>query len=85
MLVDVYKSNSAPQKFLSLPAGTDIKKFSFGELNSDYRNVLPFEMDIEVDPAIPRAGFINAIIVEDIADHGFSAHTAEISVVLRKR
>jgi len=35
MLVDIYKSNSNTQKLLSLPAGTDIKKFSFAELDAD--------------------------------------------------
>jgi hypothetical protein len=39
---------------------------------------------VEVDPAIPHAGFNHAIMVEDITDHGFSAHTAEISVAIGK-
>lgn len=84
MLVDIYKSNSDPQKYLSLPAGTDIRTFSFAELDADYGKVSPFKKGVEVDPAIPHAGFNNATIVEDIADHGFSAHTAEISVAIGK-
>jgi hypothetical protein len=85
MLVDIYRSSSNPKKFLSLPAGSDIKKFSFAALDADYRKVSPFKKGIEVDPSIPRAGFDNAIIVQDIADHGFSAHTAEIALPIWQR
>jgi hypothetical protein len=85
MQVDVYKSASNPEKFLSVPTGTDMAKFSLAELDSDYRAVSLSQKGIEVDASIPRAGFRNEAIILDIASHGFSTHTVAISIAASAR
>lgn len=79
MLVDVYKSSSNPEKFLSVPAGTDIGKFSVAELDSDYRAVAIFKQGIKVDPSTPRVALSSAEIVRAIEDHGFATHDALVT------
>jgi hypothetical protein len=80
MLVDVYKSSSNPEKYLSVPAGTKVKKFRVADLDADYENVSVFEKSIEVDGVRPRAGFNSATILQDIAEHGFATHRAIVAV-----
>jgi len=80
MLVDVYKSSSDTEKYLCVPAETDITNFRIADLDSAYQNLSLIEKGVEVDPSAPRGGFNSAAIVQDILDHGFAAHSVVISV-----
>jgi hypothetical protein len=85
MLVDVYKSASNPQRYLSVPAGTDPTKSSIAKLDSDCQTVSPFMIGIEMAPSQPRVGFDNVVILRDIDEHGFAAHSVVISVTTSTR
>lgn len=82
MLVDVYKSSSNPEKFLSVPAGTDIKKFDVAALDQDYQVVSAFKKGVDVDPSILRVALSSAEIIRDIGDHGFATHNAHVATTL---
>jgi hypothetical protein len=78
MLVDVYKSNSNPDKYISVPAGTDIAALSIQDLDTDYRQVTVFKKGLELDSTDHRAGLDSAAIMRNIEEHGFAPHTASV-------
>jgi hypothetical protein len=76
MRVDVYKSVSNPEKFLSVLAGTDMSKLSVAALDADYQSIALLKKDVDIDPSVPSTALSSTTIIRDIDDHGFATHDA---------
>ena len=80
MIVDIYRSMTANEKFLTVPAGTDLETIGLGHSrSSDYRELSLFKGNVGFYLDDPRAGMDTGMILKDIEKHGFAAHETAIS------
>lgn len=78
MNIDVYRSTKRRSKFLSLPAGTDLKSFQFPvDLDKDLLTVSKFK-SIDIDPNRPMTGMDTRDVAEQIGARGFAVHGATV-------
>jgi hypothetical protein len=82
MLIDVYKSATNSDKYVSLPAGSDASKFKLEQLDPDYHGLILFKKSLNVEATDHRAGFDSAAIIQSIEDHGFAVHHAAVTVTI---
>ena len=80
MIVDIYRSMTANEKFLTVPAGTDLETIRLGHSRtSDYRELCLFKGNVGFYSDDPRAGMDTETILKDIAKHGFAAHETALN------
>ena len=81
MKIDVYKLATHEDKYLSVPAGTDIAKMTFPSALHSYLHKLPsIDKTLDIQPGDTRAGFDSADIIYQIEQNGFSTHEAKVTV-----
>jgi hypothetical protein len=80
MKIDIYRSATDGQKYLSVPAETDIGEFLFpGDLDADLKNVAPFKSNIEIIPGRRAVGLDPDDISRQIQANGYATHGVRIS------
>ena len=83
MLVDIYKSATDNNKYLTVAAGTDIATFQFpSDRDPDLLDIYPFKMNESFDPAEPRVGMNIPEILMDVQVNGFCAHRIVITTTI---
>ena len=81
MIVDIYRSLTANEKFLTVPAGTNLETIGLGHsCSSDYRELSLFKGHVGFYSDDPRAGMDTGTILKDIARNGFAAHETAVSI-----
>lgn len=80
MKIDIYRITTDGQKYLSVPAETDIGEFLFpGDLDADLNNVAPFKSNIEIIPGRRAVGLDPDDISRQIQANGYATHGVRIS------
>jgi hypothetical protein len=80
MKIDIYRSTTDGNKYLSVPADTDMNEFLFpADLDSDLKNLMQFKESIEVDPDRRSVGLDALDITKQIEKNGYAVHGITIS------
>ena len=81
MIIDVYRSTSDSEKYLSVPNVTDITQLKLPEdSDPDLFNLSPFKSGLELNPDQPVLGFNQKDIENQINEKGFAIHGATMQV-----
>lgn len=85
MKIDIYQSALHGDKYLSVPAGTNVKNITLPiGTDEDLLTLSPFRSFLELDPNNPRIGLDYNDVAEKIKRDGFAIHGATISINLNK-
>ncbi|WP_334107489.1 hypothetical protein [Methylobacillus sp.] len=72
MKVDIYKSATSHNKYISVKAGTDISKVDVPD--PDFAKLIHQTSEVEVDDEQPHVGYDANLIIKDIEQHGYHLH-----------
>ncbi|MPS49153.1 MAG: hypothetical protein E2592_09230 [Methylobacillus sp.] len=72
MKVDIYKSATSSNKYISVKAGADISKVEVPD--PDYAKLIHQTADVEVDESQGHVHYDAALIIKDIEQHGYHLH-----------
>jgi hypothetical protein len=83
MKIDIYKSALNGEKYLSVPAGTDVAKTPFpSTLDQDLLKLSPFETSLNIQPGDNRIALDSSDIIRQITEKGYAAHTASVTITV---
>ncbi len=83
MKIDIYKSTKNGNKYLSVPAGTDMQKLTLpASADSDIRTLSPFKTRLELDLSRQRAVLDQKDVMEQIQKNGFAIHDAKAEITV---
>lgn len=81
MNIDVYQSASDSSKFLSVPAGADLKKIPISEEKSKvYGDVKLFKKNISVNAGDKKIALNADEVISQIQTNGYAFHGAKIEI-----
>lgn len=81
MQIDVYKSVLNGDKYLSVPAGTDVKSTPFpASLDPDLHKLSPFVTSLDIQPNDKRVALDSKDVIDQISKNGFATHSATIVI-----
>lgn len=81
MKIDIYKSTKNGNKYLSVPAGKDVKTMSFPTtLDKDVSTFSPFKTSLEIQPGDHKAALDCDKVIEQIQKNGYAVHEAKIEI-----
>ena len=81
MIIDVYKSTTNDDKYLSVPAGSDVNQLNLPEdLDPDLLDLTEFKTGLEIDLNMPRMGLDQESIHRQITEKGYAIHGANMDV-----
>lgn len=81
MKIDIYKSTKNGSKYLSVPAGTDVKKYKFPtNIDADLLSLSPFKTNWDIAEDDNRVAFDSRPVINDINENGYAIHGAKIEV-----
>lgn len=72
MKVDIYKSATSNNKYISVKAGDDISKVDVPD--PDYAKLIHQTADVEVDKGQRHLHYDAGLIIKDIEQHGYHLH-----------
>lgn len=72
MKVDIYKSATSHNKYISVKTGTDISKVDVPD--PDFAKLIHQTSEVEVDQEQPDAGYDANLIIQDIEQQGYHLH-----------
>ncbi|THD35301.1 MAG: hypothetical protein E7773_12725 [Sphingomonas sp.] len=80
MLIDIYRSASHGDKYLAVPANSDVTKVSLpAGTDPDYHQVRPFPRQVDFNPGENRIAVDSDQVIADIQDHGYALFGATIT------
>ncbi len=83
MKVDIYRSNSSPDHFLTVPASTKLDTIELPvALATVFTSAAAFMTNIEMEADKPRGGMNCEEILADIERQGFAVHQAGVTVTI---
>lgn len=83
MKIDIYKSTKNGNKYLSVPAGTDIQKLTLpASADADMLTLSPFKTRLELDLSKQRAVLDQKDVMNQIQKNGFAIHEAKVEIKL---
>lgn len=81
MNIDIYKSAKNGDKYLSVPAGTDMGKFKFPpNIDPDLLSLSPFKTTWDIKEDDNRVALDSRQVINDINKNGYAIHGAKIEV-----
>ncbi len=81
MKIDIYKSTKNGTKYLSVPAGTDVKKYKFPpNIDPDLLSLLPFKTSLDIKEEDNRVAIDSRQVINEINKNGYAIHGAKIEV-----
>jgi hypothetical protein len=81
MTIDIYRSSTRPQKYLSVPHGTVVTEFLFpADFDPDLRELCPFKSDREVASGVLLIALDSDDIIRQIEEKGYATHATEIVI-----
>ncbi|MCB5187471.1 hypothetical protein LG200_05555 [Methylobacillus caricis] len=72
MKVDIYKSATSSNKYISVQAGSDISKLDVPD--PDYAKLIRQTSDVDVTGEVHQPGYDSSLIIKDIKQHGYHLH-----------
>ncbi|SNR83638.1 hypothetical protein SAMN05192560_1310 [Methylobacillus rhizosphaerae] len=72
MKVDIYKSATSSNKYISVRAGDDVAKVQTSD--PDFAKLVHQNSDVEVTQGEHHAGYNADLIIRDIEQHGYHLH-----------
>ncbi|MCB5184336.1 hypothetical protein LG201_03870 [Methylobacillus gramineus] len=72
MKVDIYKSVTSSNKYLSVQAGSDVSQLKVKD--PDYAKLIRQTSDVEVTGDVHQPGYDSSVIIKDIKQHGYHLH-----------
>lgn len=72
MKIDIYKSATSSNKYLSVQAGSDISKVDIPD--PDYAKLIHQASAIDVAGDVHQPGYDSGLILKDIQQHGYHLH-----------
>lgn len=83
MKIDIYKSVLNGNKYLSVPAGTNILKMPFpSDLDRDLIKLSPFKTSLDIKPGDNRIALDSDDVIRQINEKGYASHAATITVTI---
>lgn len=83
MKIDIYKSTSNDNKYLSVPEATDITQLNLpDDLDPDLLNLSLFKPSLELDPGKPMVGINQEDVNKQISEKGYAIHGATMDVAI---
>lgn len=83
MKIDIYKSTKNGNKYLSVPAGTDMQKLILpASADADMLTLSPFKTRLELDLSKQRAVLDQEDVMKQIQENGFAIHDAKVEITL---
>lgn len=83
MQVDVYKSVKNGDKYLSVPAGTDLATTPFPEtLDPDLLKLSPFKSSLDIQRGQKRIALNCDDVIDQIEENGYATHGATITITV---
>ena len=71
MNIDIYKSIKNGNKYLSVPAGTDVTKLKLpSTIDPDFLSLSPFKTAFKLDPSVKRAALDQDDVEKQINKQG---------------
>jgi hypothetical protein len=81
MIIDIYESTTAKNKFVSVPAGTDVNSLDLPMGTMPHLSSLKLHSaKVCIDATQPRAGMNIANILQQISAQGFALHEVSITI-----
>ena len=83
MKIDLYKSVLNGDKYLSVPAGTDLahKPFPAG-FDPELLKLSPFKTSLDIQPNDTRVALDSADVIRQIEEKGYAIHTATVTITI---
>lgn len=79
MLIDIYQSTKNRDKFISVPAGTDMPALKLPDtIDKDYLELRPFKTGLGLLPEQPRIALDGHQVIADIQKQGYALHGARV-------
>lgn len=72
MKVDIYKSATSSNKYISVRAGADVSKVDVSD--PDYAKLIHQTSDVEVNKEDRHQDYDASLIIKDIEQHGYHLH-----------
>ena len=72
MKVDIYKSATSSNKYISVRAGSDISRIEVPD--PDYAKLIHQTADVEVSKEHKHLDYDASLIIKDIEQHGYHLH-----------
>jgi hypothetical protein len=80
MKIDIYRSTTNGNKYLSVPANTDMNDFLLPvDIDADIKNLTQFKESVNIDPERRSVGLDAVDITRQIEANGFAIHGITIS------
>lgn len=77
MIIDIYKSATCGDKYLSVQKGTKVLQLDLPDtVDADLQTLSPFKTRLEIDPAKPHKALDQKDIITQIEKNGFAVHGA---------
>ena len=75
MKIDIYKSTQNGNKYLSVPATTDVRDIKFpNNIDQDLLRLSPFKTSLEIDISKPIIALDENDVIEQIKEKGYAIH-----------
>ncbi len=86
MKIDIYKSTKNGNKYLSVPAETDVTQLQLPkDIDPDLLSLSPFKSSLELDPTKPRVALNQEDVENQINQKGYAVHGATITIDLKTK
>jgi hypothetical protein len=81
MKIDIYRSNTNTTKYLSVPAGTDVRNMSFpADFDKDLLRLSVFKSEHEIYPDVPYIALDARDVIRQIQEKGYATHGAKVEI-----
>lgn len=83
MKIDIYKSALNGDKYLSVPAGTDVAHKPFPhDFDPDLLKLSPFKTSLDIQPNDTRVALDSTDVISQIEEKGYAIHAATVTVTI---
>jgi len=83
MKIDIYRSNKTTKKYLSVPAGTDVRNLILPEdFDPDLLTLSVFKSEHEIVPNVPYIALDSNDVIKQIEERGYAVHGAKIEITI---
>jgi hypothetical protein len=85
MKIDIYNSCTVGNKYLSVPASTNLETLQPpSDFDEDMLRLSPFRTRLEIDASKPHSALNIEDILQQIEEKGFAIHNAKTEITLKK-
>lgn len=83
MKIDIYRSNTNTTKYLSVPAGTDVRNLQLpADFDHDLLRLSVFKSEHEIQPGVPYVALDADAVIRQIQERGYATHGAKVEITI---